>query len=118
SFFSYKFSIVPVSFALLLFMTGCLDNDSHPTPQPVAYVNIYHASPDANDLAILINSKPITNSPFEYSDYTGYLPFHPGTRKLQFAEAGDISQVALDTSIQLVNNKMYSVFIANTFPGL
>jgi len=109
-----KFFILAFCFVSLLFMTGCLDDDN-PTPQqPVAFVSIYHASPDAGDVDIIVSSGTINNTPFEYGDYTGYLPFSPGKREFKVSEAGKASAVLIDTAFQFVDSRTYSVFIADS----
>lgn len=110
------FVVFALSSAALL--TGCLDDDNNPAPQPVAYVNIYHASPDADDLDIIVNSNAINTEPFQYTDYTGYLPYYAGKRTLKFSEAGDLSEIVLDTAFQFANGKMYSVFIADSLSSI
>src|SRR4051794_5008522 len=73
----------------LLMTTGCkLDNDNQSTVVPVAYVNLYNASPDAPGLNVILDQKVINSSGFEYTDNTGYLRFFAGSRKLEFGPAG------------------------------
>lgn len=111
-----RFVVFVLCLAVLL--AGCLDDDENPAPLQIAYVNIYHASPDADDLDIIVNSKPINTEPFEYADHTGYLPYYAGDRTLKFSEAGHQSEIVLDTALQFASGKAYSVFIADSLSSI
>jgi len=99
-----------------LVLTGCLkDTENAVQPVgPVSYVSIYDASPDAPALTIVVDNNQINARPFSYSDYTGYLPFYAGQRRIQFGPFG-ASNVAVDTTVTLVNNTSYSFFVVNEY---
>jgi hypothetical protein len=102
--------------AAALTMTSCMD-DSANTPieqTPVAFVSIYHASPDAPDLNILVDGQRLNTSPFDYGDYSGYLRFFTGARKLQFGPY-NASNVVIDTTTTFAENKVYSVYVYDNY---
>lgn len=105
--------------ALTLAFSACnKEDDGGPvTPENVAYVSLYNASPNAPDLNIVVDSRQINTYPFEYGDYTGYLRFFTGNRKLQFGPF-NASNVALDTTVSFENGRVYSVFVVDEYTDL
>lgn len=101
--------------ASLVFLASCdNDDDADVQPDPVSYVSLYNASPDAPDLNILVDDRQINTYPFEYSDYTGYLRFFIGDRNLKFGPFG-ASNTVVDTTITLENEKAYSIFVVDEY---
>jgi len=100
----------------LMLMTGCdlNDNDYVQPVVPVSYVSLYNASPDAPDLNIVVDNRTINSQPFGYADYTGYLPFYTGQRNIKFGPFG-ANNVAVDTVVHLVDNKVYSMFVVDEY---
>jgi hypothetical protein len=101
--------------AALVGMVGCLDNDNGDVqPEQVAFVSLYHASPDAPDLSIIVDDNQINTNPFDYSEYTGYLRFFTGDRELKFGPFG-ANNVTLDSTVTLEQGNAYSVFIVDEY---
>jgi hypothetical protein len=101
--------------ASLVFFVACdPDGDENVQPSPVSYVSLYNASPNAPDLDILVDNRPINTYPFEYSDNTGYLRFYIGNRNLKLGPFG-ASNVVVDTTVTLENEKAYSIFVVDEF---
>lgn len=103
------------SLAIMLFLTSCLDDDGEPTP--VAYVSIFHASPDAPDLDVILDNQRLFNQPLEYTDYSSYLQFYTGNRELEF-NSFNASNVLLDTTYNFQASKAYSVFVVDDVADL
>ncbi len=103
------------SMVFVLCMTSCLEDDSDPVP--VAYVSIFHASPDAPDLDVVLDDRQLFNEPLEYTDYSRYLQFYTGNRDLEFTPY-DASNVLADTSYNFQAGKVYSVFVTNQVANL
>jgi len=103
------------SMVVMLSLTSCFDDEGEPTP--VAYVSIFHASPDAPDLDVVLDNQPIFNQPLEYTDYTGYRQFFTGNRSLAF-NPFNANNVLLDTTYNFQPNKAYSVFVAGEVDDL
>src|SRR5215216_3737284 len=100
-----------VACVALVGATGCKDdNDPQAEPAPVAFVSLYHASPDAPDLSVIVDNEQVNTYPLDYSEYTGYLRFFTGDRRLQFGPFG-ASNVVIDTTVNLVAGNLYSVFV-------
>ena len=56
------------------FVTSCISND-HIEPGPVSSLSMYHASPDAPDLDIVVDDQKINSIPFKYGINTNYIQF-------------------------------------------
>jgi hypothetical protein len=107
------------SIALLLLLTSCLDEDENPVSEPVevAYVSIYHASPDAPDFDIVVDGRVINNNPFDYTAYSGYLNFFTGNRNIRF-NAVNANNALIDTTFNLQEGKAYSLFAINRLSNI
>lgn len=97
-------------------LTGCKDDDDvmpAPVTDTVAYVSLYHVSPDAPPLAIRVDDNRINFNPFQYTEHTGYLRFYTGERNLLFTPF-DASNTLLQTTADLEDDMLYSVFVTGT----
>ncbi len=113
--FNNKVVAWTLSCAMLFAFTGCLDDDDPSVPNtPVAYVSIYHGSPDAPQLDVEVDNNQINSTPFEYAEYTGYLRFYTGSRNLQFGPFAS-SSIDVDTTVTFESGKIYSVFVADEY---
>ena len=113
--FNNKITAWIISCSMLLTFTSCLDDDDPSTTNtPVAFVSLYHGSPDAPQLDIEVDNNQINSAPFDYAEYTGYLRFYTGNRNLKFGPFAS-SSVNIDTTITFEPNKAYSVFVADEF---
>jgi hypothetical protein len=96
-------------------MMSCLDTDEPAVdPTPVAFVSLYHASPDAPDLRVIVDNQQISSYPLDYSEYTGYLRFRTGDRNLKFGPYG-ADNVVVDTTLSLTEGNLYSVFVVDEY---
>ncbi len=111
-----KLKWLPFSAILLFPLTGCLDNDNV-EPIPVAYVSIFNAAPDAPELDVLVDNKQIFSQPLDYADYSRYLNFYTGDRKLKI-NSFNANNVLVDTTVNFQPDKAYSVFIADDLADL
>jgi hypothetical protein len=113
-----KWGLTLVGFlGILLLATSCLDDDNNnqnTTPTEVAYVSLYNASPDAPNLDVIVDDRRINRSPFDYSEYTGYMPFYTGSRNLRIGPNG-ANNVVVDTTLQLLNAHAYSIFVVDNY---
>jgi hypothetical protein len=101
--------------AFLALMVSCRDKTEEVVqPVPVAYVSLYNASPNAPDLGIAIDDRPMYSYRFGYADYTGYLRFSIGDRNLKFGPAG-ADNIVLDSTVQLEEGKAYSLFFVDEY---
>lgn len=96
-------------------MVSCNDDDD-PTPQqlPVAFVSLYHASPNAPNLSIRVDDQQINTYPLDYAGYTGYLRFYTGDRNLKFGPYG-ANNVVIDSTITMNEGSIYSIFIVDEY---
>lgn len=96
-------------------MVSCNDDDEPQVdPTPVAFVSLYHASPDAPDLSIVVDDQPINTYPLDYSEFTGYLRFRTGDRNLKFGPFG-ASNIVIDTTVTFTEGSVYSVFVVDDY---
>jgi hypothetical protein len=110
-----RITVWALSCFMLVAFSSCLDDDDSPVPNtPVAFVSLYHGSPDAPQLDIEVDNNQINATPFEYAEYTGYLRFYTGNRNLKFGPYAS-SSVNIDTTVTFEPNKAYSVFVADEF---
>lgn len=100
-----------------LLLISCNDDDDSSEPIEVAYVSLYQASPDTPALDIMVDGRQINFYPFDYTDYTGYLRFYTGDRKLSFSPV-NANNVIADTVITFESNSAYSVFTADDYADL
>lgn len=113
-----RYLTMTVGISMMLFTSGCFNENDDFQPVELSYVSIYHASPDTEDLDIVIGANNQVNAvPFGYEDFSGYLSLYPGDRYLKFNRAST-STVVLDTTLTLVKNKIYSVFLADSLESI
>lgn len=111
-----KLGMIVCFAALLLFMASCLDDDDPQNePVPVAYVSIYHASPNAPELDVIVDDRQVNR--LDFTDYTGYLNFYTGARHFKI-NPFNASNSLIDTTITLADGAFYSVFIVNDLPNV
>jgi hypothetical protein len=103
--------------ALVLFMASCMDDDDNPQNGaiPVSYVSIYHASPNAPELDVIVDDRQVNR--LDFTDYTGYLNFYTGARHFKINPFNATNSL-IDTTITLVDGAFYSVFIVNDLPNV
>lgn len=114
-----KFRAFFFSAAVIVLLSSCLDDDDNYINEPldVAYVSIYHAVPDGPGIDIVVDGRVINNTPFEYTDHSGYLNFFTGNRNIRFNVA-DASNALVDTTFNLENGRAYSLFAVDTLPNV
>jgi hypothetical protein len=102
--------------ALVLLLSSCLDDDDqNVAPVPVAYVSIYHESPDAPLLDVTVDGRTVNR--LEFTDYTGYLNFYTGDRNLK-VNSFNATNSLVDTTVNFVDGGFYSVFIVNNLTNV
>ncbi|MGV3587852.1 MAG: DUF4397 domain-containing protein [Adhaeribacter sp.] len=115
--FLKRASLVLVS-VFSLSLTSCLDkNDNAPEPMPVAYVTLYHGSPDAPDVDILVDNQRLNSQPFKYNNYSNYLNFLTGKRKFKFTPV-NAANAYIDTTLTFKEDKLYSIFTVNRLQNI
>lgn len=114
--FSLKSVILFLSFPLLMLsLSSCLNDDDgvKPVDIPVAYVSLYHSSPDGENLSVVVDNRNLFNNAFKYADASPYLRFYTGERELKFTPY-NASSTLFDTTVTLKDNEFYSVFVVGT----
>jgi hypothetical protein len=97
--------------ALVFVLASCLDDDNNENQVvPVAYVSIYHESPNAPELDVSVDGRPVNR--LEFTDYTGYLNFYTGDRNFKI-NPFNASNTLVDTVYNFVDGGFYSLFIVN-----
>lgn len=98
----------------VLAFTGCLDESSAPDVQPIAYVALYHGSPDGPGLDVEVDNNQIYSTSFDYAEYTGYEWYRTGERNFKFGPFSS-SSVDLEDDFTLEEDKFYSLYIAGEY---
>ena len=100
-------------FILAVGMTGCLEKNNI-EPKVTASVSIYHSSPDAPELNIIMD-KVVINllQAFKYKNYSNYLEVEAGIRNFRF-NAYSTGTNLVETNLDFEANKVYSLFVMNT----
>lgn len=111
----YRIGIAALTACIFVsFITSCgFDNDTV-DPGPITGVSLYHASPNAPDLDILVDDIKINTVPFKYGYNTDYLRFSSGNRNIKFRPYGGGAN-AIDTVLTFEPEKDFSVFVVDTF---
>ncbi len=117
NFTSSKFFTILFAAFFTVLATSCLDDEPAPEPSPVAYVSLYHMSPVASSLSILVDNNRINSNAFSYTDYSGYLRFSPGERTLKFTPFNAANAI-IESDIELLEDSIYSAFITGTMDDL
>ncbi len=92
---------------------GCLGEDKSETVStPIALMTIYHGAPGTAGLDIYASDQKISQTTFNYDDYSGYGNFYSGDCHLTFKTAGGTTVLA-DTTLALATNNYYSLFVIN-----
>jgi hypothetical protein len=98
---------------LAISFTACDDDDDETVePASVAYVSLYHASPDTPPFDVLMENRQINYYPLQYGRYTGYLNFFAGERSMRVRPASD-ANVIIDTTFTFEEDAAYSLFYVN-----
>lgn len=99
---------------LVVVLASCMDddNDNITQPIPVAYVSLYHTSPNAPELDVVVDNNRINSQPFGYTDYTNYLNFRTGDRNFRF-NSFNASSALVDTTFNFIDGNFYSLFVIN-----
>ena len=99
-------------------ISGCNDVNDDPVPLPdIAYVGLYHASPDAPPLDIIMEQGRINYYPLRYAEYTNYLNFYAGERTMRVSPV-NASNVVVDTTFTFETEAAYSIFYVNEYTNI
>lgn len=102
--------------ALVVGLSSCLDDDDKGVqPIPVAYVSIYHASPDAPGVDVYVDERAVNR--LEFTDYTGYLNFYTGNRRFKI-NPFNATNALVDTTLKFEDGAFYSMFIVNNLSNI
>lgn len=117
--FNSRFRSLLLGLALIVLLASCMDDDEDFVSEPVevAYVSIYHASPDAPEFDIIVDGRQINRTPFDYSSYSGYLNFFTGNREITFT-AYNANNALIDTTFNFQDQKAYSLFAINRLTNI
>lgn len=111
----YRIGIATLIASIFLaLIISCEFNNDNPDPGPISRVSLYHASPNAPDLDILVDDQKINTVPFKYGYNTDYLRFSSGSRNLKFGPYGG-SIITIDTTLTLETDKNFSIFVVDEF---
>ena len=113
-----KMKWLPLAAIFVAPLAACTDEEGDTIePVPTAFVSIYNASPDAPELDVTVDNRPIFSQPLRYTDYTRYLNFYTGDRELKISSF-NANNALVDTTLNFQPDKAYSVFIADDVADL
>ena len=107
--------LITLMLSVAILFSACEDEDDNlddVEPAEVSYVSLYHGSPQAGDVDVIIGNNLLNSTAFEYTEYTGYLRFFSGDRYFEFTPY-NASNTLEDTVIFLQEDELYSIFLAN-----
>jgi len=107
------FAVLP-ALGLVMLNLSCELKKDEVDPGPVSLVSLFHTSPDAPNLDILVDDEKINTVPFEYGKNTGYVQFSSGNRNLKLRPYGG-GTVAIDQIITLEPDEDFSVFVVDEY---
>lgn len=118
-FISPRFRGIFFSIAFIVLLGSCMDEADNFVTEPVevAYVSIYHASPDAPDFDIIVDNRTINTNPFDYASYSGYLNFFTGDRSIKFNSV-NANNALIDTTFNFEEGKAYSLFAVDRLSNI
>jgi hypothetical protein len=99
---------------ILILSVSCELKEDEIEPGEEAQVCLFHTSPDAPNLDILVDDLKLNTVPFEYGKFTGYLQFSPGIRNLKLRPYGG-GTPAIDQSITLEPKEDFSLFVIDEY---
>lgn len=114
----YQLKLMLLAVGISGMFLSCSQEDELPTPVEVAYVSIYHGSPDTEGIDIKVSTGQVNDSPFMFKDYSSYLNFYTGDRNMKFIDATTGVLTLVDTTFTFTEDKSYSIFVANTASNL
>ncbi|MGW8123433.1 DUF4397 domain-containing protein [Roseivirga echinicomitans] len=103
--------------ATVFILSSCSMDDVDNTPENVAYVSLYQASPNAPAMDISVDNRQLNYYPFEYTNYTGYLRFIVGSRNFKFTPA-NANNIVADTTLALGAGRTYSIFTVGEYSDM
>lgn len=110
----------PLYIAVLLVFTlwSCSKLDKQDFPQTgVSRVNVIHASPKTGSLDLAFDNNRLSLNFFNYTDWVRYVNIFSGTRGFYIYPKGSTTPL-LSKNLNFVQDKYYSVFIADTIGKL
>ncbi|RZK82083.1 MAG: DUF4397 domain-containing protein [Pedobacter sp.] len=97
--------------AFTITLSSCMkDNDIQ--PQPIAGLNVIHASPTTELLDFYVDNQKANSSDFAYGNQVGYVRLFPGNRQISIAKKGSNTPL-LSERFDLEGDFGYSLFVAN-----
>jgi hypothetical protein len=108
-----KVLLAATSFFML---TSCLKNDDDYTPQQVAAVSIFHASPGTQAFNF-ITDRGTGSGPFTFSQRTFYNLYAAGQRSISIRKIGGTQDTLRTGSVNLEANKFYSIYVVDAAPN-
>ena len=102
---------------ILPLLFSCLDQGDPIELPPVAYLSIYHASPDAPGLDLYVENTRINHQAVFYSNRINYTRFRTGERFFRFTPFNGFNTLH-ENSHFLERDKIYSLFITNTVSNM
>lgn len=105
-----------VAVSVLLTLTSCLKNNNDYTPQQVAAVSVFHASPGTQAFNF-ITDRGTGSGPFTFSSRTFYNLYAAGQRTISIRKIGGAQDTLRTGTVNLEADKFYSIYIVDQAPN-
>jgi hypothetical protein len=108
-----QFTLLAAVGLMILTAASCTkDNLYDDTPQPIAVIGFYGASPDAPKLSMYLNTNQIPSDSLGYKGRIDYVNAYPGNREINAYRNG---AKVLTKTVTLDDGKFYSAFLTGNY---
>lgn len=102
---------IVIATALSAALAGCHDDDDDSTAQDYSYLRVFHASPDAPKVNVILDGQPALQN-VDYQQSSGQISVSPGDHTVQvdaILADGTTTTVVPETSLDLMAGQEYNV---------
>jgi hypothetical protein len=107
--YRWRFMVAGIAIVTLI-LSACKKENDNPVRTPVAGLMAFNLAPDKNAVGFVLSGNNLTNTPLNYTSYTGgYLPVYVGNREVKSYDFNTSTPLATNNQV-FVDSMYYSVF--------